>query len=278
MIYHLLITRFNLAVTEWQEIKLDKCEDDESWLTKRIPLFLKICLPSVVQQSCKDFKWIIFFEQGTQNSLQDVLKALEPHSFIFPVFVKGIEGFNRTLPILIEEARPKDAFQIVSSRLDNDDALHRDFILNIQKSCSPDMDKIVLDFPEGLCVELSDSPKVSKYIFPKNQFISLVEHINENESPEFIFSTYHNKVDLKYPIKTLPQKRQWLQVVHEDNLVNTFKGQLTYKNALNGYPDYGTHFAKNYNFIVFLEIIKLKFNRFPGYYLLKKIIKRLFNE
>jgi len=40
MIHHLLVTRFNLSIPQWQENNYNRDEDDELRLTKRTPLFL----------------------------------------------------------------------------------------------------------------------------------------------------------------------------------------------------------------------------------------------
>ena len=274
MLHHFIVTRFNINEKTWKQNKNDKPAGDLVWLEKRIHLFLKFCLPSVVQQSCKKFSWLIFFEEGTQNELKKVLEVLNSYTFISVIFVNGMNGFNEGLLKHIKKATSKETSKIITTRLDNDDAIHRDFIKNIQNTCVDDVDKILLDFPMGLCLDISGDAKLSNFRFPKNQFISLLENMKDGELPKFVFSKFHHELDEVYPIKNLLQKDQWLQVVHEDNLVNTFKGQLTFKNALNGYPDYGIHFAKSYNFVVFVKNIKPKWNKLPGYYLFKKLFKK----
>ena len=56
MIYHYLLTRFNLAL--WIEDKNGAAIDREEWLKRRMALFETFCLPSVKNQSCQNFSWI----------------------------------------------------------------------------------------------------------------------------------------------------------------------------------------------------------------------------
>lgn len=51
MIYHYLLTRFNLAL--WIEDKNGAAIDREEWLKRRMALFETFCLPSVKNQSCE---------------------------------------------------------------------------------------------------------------------------------------------------------------------------------------------------------------------------------
>lgn len=56
MTHHYLLTRFNLSL--WQEDKNGLTIDREEWIRKRLKLFETYCLPSVVGQTCQEFRWI----------------------------------------------------------------------------------------------------------------------------------------------------------------------------------------------------------------------------
>jgi hypothetical protein len=277
MIHHILVTRFNIKEETWKESKNKKPVGNLIWLENRIYLFNKFCLPSVLNQSNKNFYWIIFFEEGTQKQIERVLQNIMLYSFIFPVFVKGMNGFNEMLPIYVENLMTKPALKIITTRLDNDDAIHEDFIKNIQMGSDEDFDKFFIDFPKGLCLSVVEVAKISRYMFPKNQFLSLVERIKTGELPRLVFCNFHNKLDTEYPIKSLTEENQWLQIVHEDNLINSFKGSLTYSRILNGYPDFEICFSDDYDFSVFKVKIKHVFSKLPGYYWLKKILNKTLN-
>lgn len=63
MIYHYLLTRFNLAL--WIEDKNGAAIDREEWLKRRMALFETFCLPSVKNQSCQNFSWILLVDANT---------------------------------------------------------------------------------------------------------------------------------------------------------------------------------------------------------------------
>ncbi|WP_142785569.1 glycosyltransferase [Changchengzhania lutea] len=271
MLLHILITRFNIKELTWQKSKNEKAVGDLVWLEKRIDLFLRFCLPSVLNQTSKNFYWLIFFEEGTQRYLAKVLEELKMNSFIIPIFVNGMDGFNTALRSKIHELMPITTSRLITTRLDNDDAIHKDFIENIQKASNENIDKMLLDFSNGLCLYIVGTPKLAEYKFPKNQFISLVEEINKEEQPKFVFSNYHHDLDKAYSLKTLPEKAQWLQIVHEDNLINTFKGELTFEKSLEGYPDFKIHFPRNYSLLVIEQKVKRGLHKLPGYYFFKNL-------
>ncbi len=54
---HYLLTRFNLPL--WNKDKHGLATRDEAWLENRCRLFEQYTLPSVQQQSCKDFVWVV---------------------------------------------------------------------------------------------------------------------------------------------------------------------------------------------------------------------------
>ncbi|MGM9778607.1 MAG: glycosyltransferase, partial [Prevotella sp.] len=53
---HYLLTRFNLRL--WPHNKVGEETQTEAWLRRRVELFERYTLPSVVAQSCLDFVWI----------------------------------------------------------------------------------------------------------------------------------------------------------------------------------------------------------------------------
>lgn len=61
MFHHFLITRFNLRNPSWELTKNNETLLDDSWMSERIELFKNYCFPSVVNQTNKNFKWLLFF-------------------------------------------------------------------------------------------------------------------------------------------------------------------------------------------------------------------------
>lgn len=60
-----VLTRFNTRL--WTKDKKGKPTQTEEWLKKRFELFEQYCLPSVVNQSVKNLKWIVLFDSETSE-------------------------------------------------------------------------------------------------------------------------------------------------------------------------------------------------------------------
>ena len=73
MIYHYLLTRFNLAL--WIEDKNGAAIDREEWLKRRMALFETFCLPSVKGQTCQSFSWILLVDEGTPAVYREKIKT-----------------------------------------------------------------------------------------------------------------------------------------------------------------------------------------------------------
>ena len=58
---HIIITRFNL---DFEDDPQARCLQPE-WLEKRFDLFETYCLPSVLQQTCQNFTWVILSSDAT---------------------------------------------------------------------------------------------------------------------------------------------------------------------------------------------------------------------
>jgi hypothetical protein len=271
MIHHVLITRFNLKIHEWDRDKNDNVVNNSRWLTNRIRLFLTYCLPSVLQQSKKNFSWHLFFQEGSKDQVKAVLEALAPHPFISSHFLGGYEQFQQRLPQIIASSCRVPVSHLITSRLDNDDALHRHYIRDLQKTFRPEMDKVVLDFPKGLCVDLSQSPRLVRLQFPQNQFISLVERYRDNHTPVTVFTSKHNQWGPPYTVVSLPQPDRWLQVVHDTNVLNVCHGSPEYPSCLSGFPNLRVSFSKSYWATVFLAKVRNSIATLPGWYRIKKL-------
>ena len=70
---HYLLTRFNLPL--WNKDKRGLATRDEAWLEDRFRLFEQYTLPSVLQQSCKDFTWVVLFDGDTPPVYRERVKG-----------------------------------------------------------------------------------------------------------------------------------------------------------------------------------------------------------
>src|ERR1700733_13962888 len=125
-------TRFNMVMSGFERAGLlGGAHDKEQWLAARIPIFETVCLPSVVNQSRRPDLWFVGFDLNRKQDVAPVLDMIAPHPWIVPVWQKTQEGrpdnFERCFRRAIRERLKPEHQWLLSTRLDNDDALSRGF-------------------------------------------------------------------------------------------------------------------------------------------------------
>ena len=124
---------------------------------------------------------------------------------------------------------------IITTRCDNDDCLEKDAINTIQDYYIP-KDKFLISLASGYTLNINDNT-LSHYYYPMSPFISLIES-NDKKELKGIFYKEHTKWEtLKLKIFTemlkknkmaifALQKPFWIQIIHEDNVSNSYKRGL----------------------------------------------------
>ncbi|WP_324721945.1 glycosyltransferase [Salinimicrobium sp. HB62] len=251
---HFLITRFNLKKEDWRKDKNSEEVLNEKWLTNRIELFKNFCLPSVLGQTTKKFTWLIFFEENSGSEIQRLTEEIKSYPFIEPLRVNGYTEFQIRLSGLIEERVSKDSKFVLTTRLDNDDALNKDFMFELQKSVNIPIHNKVLHFPRGLFLDLRNNNRLASSYYPLNQFVSLLE--NREKELKTVFCTEHDKWDSEFMIYPVDLKDAWLQVTHSKNMANRFKGDLVFSSRLKSVPVKKLSFGIEYNLNVLYYRLK----------------------
>jgi len=179
----------------------------------RFNLFEKFCYPSVRRQTNQDFEWLVFFDANTEDEYGKRLDDYRNKFSAFrPIFVSDY-------PSLIPEIRRRirsDTEYLITSRVDNDDAIHREFISLVQETFRDQKFEFV-NFTQGLF--LSDS-KLYLCRHPSNAFVSLIEQVGEG-SARTVWSTKHTTIRNVGHVHQIDDKPRWLCVVHERNASNS---------------------------------------------------------
>lgn len=208
---HLLMTRYNIPVkfgsqgAEWDPL-------DPDYLSQRQRLFERFCIPSVLRQRCKDFRWIVFFHPDTPTKYTDVLDGIA---------TVGYAREPNDCGVLARELADLDGPNI-TTRIDNDDAIAEPFIGEIQKAAKNHAsDKpYVLTFPLGAFVSLDKGRYYRKH-YVTNPFLSLVEPKGIDRP---ILLLNHGRVGERMPVEEIETREpMWLSVVHDTNVLNQRK-------------------------------------------------------
>lgn len=219
MFQHYLITRFNLKKDNWKTSKNDIPVLTEDWLERRFELFENFCYPSVKGQQNQNFTWLVYFDIDTPQGYKDKIEALtENYPNFQPRFVEAMRDF---IPGIQDEIKTCREDYIITSRLDNDDCLRKDYIATVQENFIP-TPFMAIDFPDGYTLQISPEFKIGKKRQSWNPFISLIE---VNDQPESVWRfEQHGRWKREKSVKRINDQRIWMSVIHRENKVNEFTG------------------------------------------------------
>lgn len=221
---HYILTRFNLCL--WTKDKKRNETRTDEWLKQRFELFELFCLPSIINQTCSNFQWIVLFDANTPDCYKEKIKKYETKcKQLIPCFVQPHEGryFVKIFREEIKKRLQKDTNLLITTYLDNDDAIHQQYVEEIQqikyKGCPT-----FASFVYGLqyYTELNIATRIP---FFNNHFISLIENITNNGMFRTVYGygshgTVHKVPNTKMVLIDKPDQDRWVEVVHKANMDN----------------------------------------------------------
>ena len=219
MLRHILLTRFNLA-TPGREARLRARPD---WLAGRFELFERYCLPSVAAQTDRDFAWIIFYDDQTEDwaraRIAEQQKVVPFHAVFTPMFPgRKWAAFTR-----LTIGPPQAGRTVVTSNLDSDDGLASDYVARVKRIVAETTlpRPYAINFENGLILH-DGAGYWHRHLH--NAFTNLVE----DDTPAMRTS---NSVDHVVLFDTVPVAQErgppaWLQVIHGSNVSNKIRGRL----------------------------------------------------
>lgn len=210
---HFIITRFNIA-SPGREVAI---RNRPGWLERRFELFERYCLPSMAAQSCQDFAWIIYFDEKTPDAFRDRI-ARAQNARPFEARFVGPFSMSEVATDLAGEL-PRST-RILTTRLDNDDALSNKFVELVQAEARDLPADTVLNFPRGAALR---DGKIYSAFDLSNPFATLVE--DDAEHLKTVWGVPHHELGTKWRVVQVHSPPLWLQVVHSDNVANRIKGR-----------------------------------------------------
>jgi len=230
---HFLITQFNLR--NFPKSSYAAHEEWLSWTRDRIVLFKTYCLPSVLQQTVKDFSWLIYFDAETPAEFLPLIQELENHDFVKICYCEGSDDFFKNYMREVKLCIKPDSHWIVTTRLDNDDVLHGKAIEAIQQNAI-EKDNFLIALGSGYVLDI-ERTVLAHYFYPMSPFISLIESVSGN--PVGIFAKPHTQwqalrlfifkeIYFEFFKRSARQSRfilkrpLWIQIFHGKNVSNSF--------------------------------------------------------
>ncbi len=221
---HFILTRFNVPL----KFDLPAGQQtrhmgiDEGWLARRFELFERVCLGSVQRQTEGAFQWLVFMDWATPLPFKERMAALTVrHEFLRPVYCSQ---FNDEFAMEEIRRREEPGKVRITTRLDNDDAIHPRFIERVQELARrhiPAMDLprgFFISFPIG-CTERQGDFYVQRYRC--NPFTSFV---SAPECGRTVLGSDHRYIADVAPVVFGYSRPMWCQVIHPDNVANVLRG------------------------------------------------------
>ena len=211
---HFVLTVFNVRLSHGGAMAPDR-----AWLEHRFRLFEEFCFPSVQAQTSADFTWFVFFDTSTPDEFKRRIERFSVLRQFVPCYVSevmGIESFSSMKASLIAPYLPFGATHVITSNLDNDDALHSHFVENVQKEFSGQEFEF-LNFTNGF---LYDQEQERLYVrkHHSNPFVSLIE---KTEQARTVWCAPHPEMARLGRVRQLATEPMWLQVIHGRNVSNS---------------------------------------------------------
>ena len=229
MYRHFIFTRWNLLIGEASVYNNPLIKNSDEWMQHRINLFEKYTLPSVLNQTCKNFKWLLSFDVSTPDEITDRYRG-------YP-FIQIIHQYPADYVRSLYPEKLKDGDWLITSRLDNDDMIEPTYIAKIQEQYHNDsMEDFLIVDADGRQLELSTGRYYDTARKTNNSpFMSFIERVGK----EYIS---FNKTIITMPVKTVfycshtnmilhfssmrINERLYTMIIHDRNITNKIVGEL----------------------------------------------------
>jgi hypothetical protein len=209
---HFVITRFAIR---WRE---EHPPPDDAWLRYRLGLFEAVCLPSVLSQTGAEFRWLLLIDEGCRAPwLEEALTELGASTVFEVVWMERNFWWEIDTVVSARATAP----HVITTRLDSDDAIARDYLSRVQATFDR-QERLFVNFQRGLQFERDGA--LYSYLCPANAFLSLIEHRIPGAPVRTVFSAPAHPDAAAYgDVLQVSAPPCWIIVVHGANLLNEIK-------------------------------------------------------
>lgn len=226
-VVHLVCTRFNLAIHFECDKRLDSNMPekapwlDEEYLEIRFALFEKYTFYSLKNQSNMNFIWLVMFHQDTPEKYKKRIKKYQTEMTQFVPLYFSSEESGKVSEIIKSYIRTNyEGYHVITTRIDNDDLVHKTFIEEIQGDTYQPKEGIgFLSYVNGLQYDQRNK-QLLNFIYPHNHFISFFADTKNLGSHILQYNhAYIDQEDIEVVYKET-QIPLWVEVIHENNFSN----------------------------------------------------------
>jgi hypothetical protein len=230
---HYLITRYNVRLDQWGKDVHGQPTLKDDWMSHRFALFSRYCLPSVIAQVNLDFTWLIYFESSTTLlDLQQIRNLVEPYPFIR---IRLVSGYFECMKDIDAELSSTQTPYVITSRLDNDDAISAEYIRAVQSYFVP-VDRTLINMLSGYGYIPHQQVVTRLLNIQRNSFSSFIEERRAEGGHITVRGFPHGTPPEGTTIINVDKGYYWLKIFHQRNLLS----------KPFGYPVFRNHFSTEF--------------------------------
>lgn len=217
---HFILTRFNIRL--WNRDKEGCKVRSLKWLDHRFSLFERYCLPSIKNQTCQNFEWIVLADNMTPDDYKEKLTCYQKEcSQMTVVYVEPESGRFFAEIFRQEIVKRLRAERVITTYFDNDDALNIRIVEDLQRRALFVSNGAFINYSDGYQY-YTEGNYLMKVRYPKNHFVSVVEKGNlATVKGVFGYGGHYHINEIKgVNIERVENQRMWCEVVHEKNMIN----------------------------------------------------------
>lgn len=209
---HIIACRYNHDLYTNNTYKI---KDREQWMEDRVIKFEKL-LNSLENQTCLNFKFLIFIDNNTPEHLKKKLRKVVSN-FLIKVNWEIIESpFN----IYLKNLKINTEY-LITSRIDNDDEYLPNFVKTVQNSfnsCEEVIDVIGMQYDT-----VNHKKYTSGRYTPNSPFISLIERSDNIRS---VYHCSHSNMCKHFKCRFSDNNEyNYIQNIHDNNIMNKIIGK-----------------------------------------------------
>lgn len=250
-ISYFIMTRFKLKFDS-PKVDNEKTKSEE-WFKNRMNKFEKFLYPSILNQSDQDFTWIGLSTDGHITSKEK--RILESYDKLHNIYCinsninEEVMDEYDDMPssydirIGIKPFIKNKSDIIISTRIDTDDALHKDFVKNIKDKAIDIINDKTIKFPiiispiNGIVGYKKEFREVNNYYWNNklaNMFSSVVDKINKDT--HLIYDHPHSRWHQYFKVTPIYNKHMFIHNIHEQNIFSSNKHVIRWVNNSNLKP------------------------------------------
>lgn len=250
MIHHILYTRFNVGLyssdsnfasstaKKTKQTKFKNPDDTlntDGWMEYRTQIFADFTVPSIANQDCRNFYWVILLDKKTPaRHINIVNHSLLPCERTCVVICERgshktslFKLLAETLHIFIDKLPINEDDIVITTKVDNDDALHSTFIGKVQSIAQENLSHkklpFVINFPLGYRVIFPQKQIQEHSFFTTPEEVTYCQNcaslIESATQPiQTAAHSSHEKLNHSYDVIHDLSARMWMVGINECNV------------------------------------------------------------